>query len=221
LNVSSLLCFFNEDITSDLNAKLSSILVAIGAIAKRIAFEAAARMSILVNRRNVLLYFTVDFPEGYVFGMCIIRFIRKDFGNCLGWFINAIDDIDCMKILDIPSSNRPRERLKALGAAALSDAELLAIVLQKGTSKENVVDLSNRLLSMDLWTCSLSELMSVPGIGEAKGMQIIALRERNPEWRFLEKSTLNIIIIATCYDIYTEAEIIRTSLMLFEGVAER
>ena len=52
-----------------------------------------------------------------------------------------------MKVKDIPPENRPRERLKQNGVEALSNAELLAIILQKGTYKENVIDMSNRLLA--------------------------------------------------------------------------
>jgi len=52
-----------------------------------------------------------------------------------------------MKIKEIPAENRPRERLKKFGASALSDAELLAIILQKGVRGENVVDMCNRLIS--------------------------------------------------------------------------
>ncbi len=70
-----------------------------------------------------------------------------------------------MRIKDIAKFERPRERLKYKGADALSDAELLAVILQKGTRKENVVDMSNRLLSRysidRLSELSLKELESV------------------------------------------------------------
>jgi DNA repair protein RadC len=86
-----------------------------------------------------------------------------------------------MKIHDIPKENRPRERLKLHGVEVLSDAELLAVLLQKGTKYENVVDMANRLISRHsfdkLCDCSLSELKEIKGIGDAKGMQILALFE--------------------------------------------
>jgi len=88
-----------------------------------------------------------------------------------------------MRIKDIPKENRPRERLKLNGADVLSNSELLAIILQKGTRKENVIDMSNRLLSKysidKLSECSLTELKDIPGIGEAKAMQIKAIFEIN------------------------------------------
>ena len=45
------------------------------------------------------------------------------------------------------SGNRPRQRLERHGASVLSDAELLAVVLNTGNGKENVIDVSNRLIS--------------------------------------------------------------------------
>ncbi len=52
-----------------------------------------------------------------------------------------------MRIKDISLENRPRERLEKEGARVLSDAELLAIILKTGNKGENVVDMSNRLIS--------------------------------------------------------------------------
>jgi len=51
-----------------------------------------------------------------------------------------------MKIKDIPWYNRPGIRLKKKGVSILSDAELLAIVLGRGNTEENAIDLSNRVL---------------------------------------------------------------------------
>src|SRR3989338_1951625 len=86
-----------------------------------------------------------------------------------------------MRIQDISPENRPRERLKQNGVDVLSNCELLAVILQKGTKNENVIDMSNRLLakhSIDkLSECSLTELKDIPGIGDAKAMQILALLE--------------------------------------------
>jgi len=51
-----------------------------------------------------------------------------------------------MRIKDIPWYNRPGARLKKKGVSALSDAELFAIVIGRGSRSENAVDLSNRIL---------------------------------------------------------------------------
>jgi DNA repair protein RadC len=86
-----------------------------------------------------------------------------------------------MRIKDIPLENRPRERLLKSGVAVLSDAELLAVILQKGTRKDNVIDVSNKLLSRfpteKLSGMSLPELQQIEGIGPAKAAQIKAVFE--------------------------------------------
>ena len=51
-----------------------------------------------------------------------------------------------MKINDIPWYNRPGMRLKKKGVGSLSDAELLAVVIGRGNTKENAIDVSNRVL---------------------------------------------------------------------------
>lgn len=88
-----------------------------------------------------------------------------------------------MKIMEIVSENRPRERMVANGPNALSDAELLAIILQKGTKNINVLDLSNKILKefslQKLHDITITQLKSVPGIGEAKALQIKAIFELN------------------------------------------
>ncbi len=88
-----------------------------------------------------------------------------------------------MRIKDISKENRPRERFLKAGASSLSDAELLAVILQKGTRDENVIDMSNRLISKygldKLSDLSLNELQEIKGIGPAKAMQIKALFEFN------------------------------------------
>ena len=52
-----------------------------------------------------------------------------------------------MKIKSLPDDSRPRERFLKRGAEALSNAELLAIILRTGNLQENVIEMSNRLLS--------------------------------------------------------------------------
>jgi len=88
-----------------------------------------------------------------------------------------------MKIKDISPENRPRERLEKQGPSVLSDAELLAVILKTGNKDENVIDMSNRLISKygfdKLSMCSLTELQEINGIGSAKACQIIALFELN------------------------------------------
>jgi len=86
-----------------------------------------------------------------------------------------------MKITDLAPENRPRERLQKEGSQALSTAELLAIILKSGTKKENILEISNRLISkyglQNLSHCSLQQLQQQYGIGPARASQIIALFE--------------------------------------------
>jgi DNA repair protein RadC len=85
-----------------------------------------------------------------------------------------------MAITDWPEGERPRERLLAHGAEALSDAELLAIYLRVGVRGKSAVDLARELLlrfegSLSaLVDASLEELASVSGIGMAKAAQLKA-----------------------------------------------
>jgi DNA repair protein RadC len=84
-------------------------------------------------------------------------------------------------IREMPPSERPRERLIQYGPQALSNSELLALILRTGTPSENILSLSNRLLSRfdlrALSRASVPELKSVSGIADAKACQISAIFE--------------------------------------------
>ena len=86
-----------------------------------------------------------------------------------------------LTIKDLPEQERPREKLKLLGAEALSNAELLAVLLRIGTRQESVLELATRLLSIGgglrgLVDLSLEEMVRL-GIGPAKAVQIKAAFE--------------------------------------------
>jgi len=85
-------------------------------------------------------------------------------------------------IKELPPDQRPRERLIAEGAHALSDAELLAIVLRSGTEEHTAVGMAQSLLGRfgsfrSLVHKSVAELSSIKGIGPAKGAQVKAALE--------------------------------------------
>jgi DNA repair protein RadC len=87
-----------------------------------------------------------------------------------------------MAITDWPEDERPRERLLAQGAGALSDAELLAIFLRVGMKGKSAVDLGRELIARfgslnGLFAAPLAEFASVPGMGEAKYTQLQAVLE--------------------------------------------
>jgi DNA repair protein RadC len=83
---------------------------------------------------------------------------------------------------DMAEHNRPRERLLQVGERAVSTAELLAIILRTGAAGENVLRLSERLLSTfqdlpGLARASIAELTEVKGVGPAKAVEIKAALE--------------------------------------------
>lgn len=87
-----------------------------------------------------------------------------------------------MAISNWPERERPRERLMHDGAAALSDAELLAIFLRVGSRGKTAVDLARELIERfgdlaKLCSAPLEALSAVPGIGPAKYAQLQASME--------------------------------------------
>lgn len=89
--------------------------------------------------------------------------------------------------------DRPREKLARYGAEALSDAELLAILIGSGSTKESAVDLMRRVLSdcnnnlNTLGKKSIRDLQEYNGVGEAKAIIILAACELGKR-RQLEKA---------------------------------
>lgn len=87
-----------------------------------------------------------------------------------------------MSIKDWPASERPREKLMAQGASALSDAELLAIFLRTGITGRSAVDLSRDLLNefdglRPLLEANEADFCSHKGLGPAKYVQLQAVLE--------------------------------------------
>lgn len=86
------------------------------------------------------------------------------------------------RITDLQQDERPRERLAAVGAQALSNAELLAILLRVGVAGENAVQMGQRLLVemgglKGLHSAAFVDLQSQHGLGTAKAAQIKAALE--------------------------------------------
>jgi len=84
------------------------------------------------------------------------------------------------KIKDLPRFNRPREKLVAQGAEALSDMELLAILLGSGVREKNVLQIARAVLSVldkNGQKPDVKSLISVGGIGLAKACQLAAALE--------------------------------------------
>ncbi|PKR81650.1 hypothetical protein CW751_03750 [Brumimicrobium salinarum] len=79
--------------------------------------------------------------------------------------------------------DRPREKLQSKGRNALTNAELLAIILGSGTNKKSAVELGQEILKThdnslyELGKMNQSELMNFNGVGQAKAISIIAVME--------------------------------------------
>ena len=92
----------------------------------------------------------------------------------------------CQKKISIKNwseDDRPREKMIAKGRESLSDAELIAILINSGNSSESAVELSRRILGdksnrlTTLSRMSIKEMTSYKGIGEAKAISIVAALE--------------------------------------------
>src|SRR5215216_2988979 len=88
-----------------------------------------------------------------------------------------------LTIRELPRSERPRERLKALGAQALSSAELLAIVLGSGSRRRSALGVGQEVLAASegslrrLAARPVAALTAVHGVGAARAVTIHAALE--------------------------------------------
>ncbi len=141
-----------------------------------------------------------------------------------------------LKIREMPLDDRPREKLVARGASALSDAELIAILLRTGVEGANAVEVARQLIGKygslgTLSRCSVKELAAIKGIGPAKGAQLAAafglgqrLARENfagkkvespeqvyellgPEMRALHRESLRVILLDTRYQLLRIEEV--------------
>lgn len=99
---------------------------------------------------------------------------------------------------EMPEEERPREKLLSKGAEALSNVDLLAIILHTGMKSESVIHLAERVLSQTnglarLSTLSAPELCKVKGIGLAKAVSIVATFELSRRLAALSEQERTII----------------------------
>jgi len=146
-----------------------------------------------------------------------------------------------LRIHELPEQDRPREKLAAQGAAALSDSELIAILLRTGMQGANAIDVARQLLTefkslSGLARCSVKELSKIKGVGPAKAVQLVAAfglasrlaretlaRQRldspelindllGPEMRALGRESLRLVLLDTKYLLIRVEEISHGSL---------
>lgn len=88
-----------------------------------------------------------------------------------------------LTVKELPESEKPYEKCLRSGAEALSDAELLAVIIRTGTTGRKSVDVAQDILSrkekslLNLYLLSLRELTEIPGIGTVKAVQLKCLAE--------------------------------------------
>lgn len=90
-----------------------------------------------------------------------------------------------LTVKELPMSERPYEKCEKYGAAALSDAELLAVILRTGTKEQRVIDLAVNILNystacpglLGLNYLTMKDLMSIKGVGRVKAIELLCLTE--------------------------------------------
>ena len=92
-----------------------------------------------------------------------------------------------IKMKELPTSERPYEKLEIYGAKKLSNSELLAIIIKTGTKEESAITIAQKILNLNktknlndlrfLQDISIEELSKLKGIGKVKAIQIIAACE--------------------------------------------
>lgn len=94
-----------------------------------------------------------------------------------------IEDSKPLNIREWSPEDRPREKLLLKGTSALSEAELVAILIGSGTTKTSAVELAKKVLQLsknnlnELARMGVKDLMKIKGIGEAKAITIVAALE--------------------------------------------
>ena len=98
-------------------------------------------------------------------------------------FLSFMPYLGSMKIKDMFPDERPRERLRQRGAKALSNAELLAVLLGSGTGGRSAMEVAQELISLSegrltlLSAMPIQRLMSLKGVGEVRALIISAAME--------------------------------------------
>ncbi len=114
-----------------------------------------------------------------------------------------------IKIKELPAEQRPYEKCISMGASALTDNELLAIILRSGTKDLNSLHLADIVLSatgktafpglQGLYHMSVRQLMELPGIGKVKAVQLLCIGELSR--RMASSSAKNALCMADAASI--------------------
>lgn len=103
------------------------------------------------------------------------------------------------KMKNLPEQDRPREKMIKQGAAALTDAELLAILLRTGTKEKSALTLAQDIVSLNqekllfLEQCDVASFCKIKGVGQTKAVTIVAALELGRRVSMSDISDLSII----------------------------
>lgn len=127
--------------------------------------------------------------------------------------VNEVSEHERRRMKDIPDSERPYERCMKYGAKSLTDAELIAVIIRTGSSKENSTELAERILNLvpgrqglkGLLGLTERQLKELPGVGPVKTVQILCLAELSMRiWKARAAEKLDFTEPGTIADYYME-----------------
>ena len=110
-----------------------------------------------------------------------------------------------MQIKHMPASERPQEKMLFAGPGALSNSELLALVIRTGTNEKSAIQLAEDVLSYasvhvgDLGRAAARELTEIDGIGTAKACSIVAAIELSK--RLVSGKVMEKAVLSDCSDV--------------------
>lgn len=118
-----------------------------------------------------------------------------------------------LTVRDLPNDEKPREKLLLGGPSGLTSQELLAILLEKGTKKEGVLEMTERLVreygERNIFSIADAQALAKDSdLPLGKAMQIVAVGELGR--RFFERSRNGAAVIRTAHDIYEYVADMRT-----------
>lgn len=123
--------------------------------------------------------------------------------------------VEPVRLRDLAVGERPQERLERHGPAALSEAELLALLVRKGTRKHDVLAIAHQMLASagsleGLLRWSEKDLQEIPGIGRVKSAQLITVLEVAKRVRQGAASTMP--VFKTAADVFEHFTLLTAGL---------
>lgn len=118
-----------------------------------------------------------------------------------------------LTVKELPLSERPYEKCEQYGAGALSDAELLAVIIRTGTKKQRAIDLAVNILNYSsaypglkgLNYLSIKELTGINGIGRVKAIELLCLTELTKRMaKEIHRDSLKLVTPQSVADYYMQ-----------------